>query len=150
MVHATPFVRAGLALAALLAGSVLLAEEPASGSKKDDNKKDTDNPVMAQLMARFDAWDTNKDGFLDKDELAKALGENRAKRALELYDKDSDGKISKDEYTAWAKAYVKELTARAGGDGPREGAGRREGGQAPPPPPRREGGAPPRPPRGRG
>jgi hypothetical protein len=147
MLHATPFVRAGLALAALLAGSVLLADEPASGSKKDTDKKEPDNPVLAQLMARFDAWDTNKDGFLDKDELTKALGENRAKRALELYDKDSDGKISKDEYTAWAKAYVKELTGRAG-DGAREG-GRREGGQAAPPP-RREGGAPPRPPRGRG
>jgi hypothetical protein len=28
---------------------------------------------MKQLHARFKAWDTNKDGFLDKDELAKAF-----------------------------------------------------------------------------
>lgn len=113
MPYASTLIRSAIVLAIFLMGSTLLADGPGD--------------IMAQLMARFDAWDTNKDGFVDKEELTKALGEARANRVLQLYDKDKDGKLSKEEYTAWAKAYVAELKARQGGDRPREGAPRPRG-----------------------
>lgn len=115
-----PWTGMALGLLTILVGSWALAEEPKPGAKKEGG----DNPVLTQLLARFDAWDTNKDGFLDKEELTKALGETRAARTLQLYDKNGDGKISREEYTAWAKAYAQELKTRQQGDRPREG-GRR-------------------------
>ena len=93
-----------LGLAGFLAGAEVRAEEPRPAPKKD---APIDNPFLAQLLARFDAWDTNKDGFLDKEELTRALGAARANAALEKYGKE--GKISKEDYTAWARGYVQEM-----------------------------------------
>jgi hypothetical protein len=124
MLHSPNLWRFVLALgmAAALAGPSLAEERPER--KKDEPGGD----LMARLMARFDAWDTNKDGFLDKEELTKALGASRAAAALERYDKDGDGKLSRAEYDAWARRYVKEVMSRFEGV-PREGAGREGGGR---------------------
>jgi hypothetical protein len=117
-----------LGLAGFLVGFEVPAEEPRPAPK---NNAPADNPFLAQLLARFDAWDTNKDGFLDKEELTRALGAARANAALEKYGKD--GKISKEDYTAWARDYVQQ-TIKAQQDFikvqqalPREGAPRPRG-----------------------
>src|SRR5262245_1628318 len=93
----------GIALASLYAGSVMAEDKPAP--KKDGAA--ADNPFLARVLARFDAWDKNKDGFLDKEELTDALGAARAAAALERYGKE--GKISREQYEAWARNYVQEL-----------------------------------------
>ena len=59
----------------------------------------------------FEQVDTNKNGYLEKDELKKlieqmvnkfkkdvAIPEDKVKSALELIDTDKDGKISKEEF----------------------------------------------------
>src|SRR5215471_12062691 len=107
-----------LVLGFVLLGAAVRAEDKPA-PKKDAPKGDD---VLGQLMARFDAWDTNKDGMLDKEELTKALGEFRANEVLKRYDTNKDGKLSRDEYMAWARAYAAELKARQQGG---EGAKRR-------------------------
>jgi len=104
-----------------LTGSVL-AEEPKPTPKKDGGA--TDNPFLARVLARFDAWDKNKAGFLDKEELTEALGATRASAALERYGKE--GKISREQYEAWARNYVQELI-KAQQAQQREGRPRRPG-----------------------
>jgi len=45
-----------------------------TGAQMKNPKTKHDVPYyMKQLTARFKSWDTNKDGFLDKDELARAF-----------------------------------------------------------------------------
>jgi hypothetical protein len=63
----TSWLRA-LAVAGLLALAVTAV--PAAGTKKDPPGT---APIMAQLRATFAAWDLNSDGYLDKEELAKAF-----------------------------------------------------------------------------
>jgi len=111
--------RIAIVLGVFLTGMIVHAEEPKPAPKKDAPKG---GDVLGQLMARFDAWDTNKDGMLDKEELTKALGEFRANEVLKRYDTNKDGKLSRDEYMAWARAYAAELKARQQGG---EGAKRR-------------------------
>ena len=90
--------------------------------------------IQSQLRGLFAASDTNKDGFLDKDELARAIRNPKAKaydftpegkparpfgpRDFDKYpdfaflcrvDRDNDGKISRDEFEAWAYDYAEFL-----------------------------------------
>jgi hypothetical protein len=97
--------RIAIVLGVFLLGTLVHADEP----KKDAPKGDD---LVGMLMARFDAWDTNKDGVLDMDELTKALGESRAKAVLQRYDTNKDGKLSRDEYATWARAYAAEIKSR--------------------------------------
>jgi Ca2+-binding EF-hand superfamily protein len=82
---------------------------------------------LGQLRLLFDSWDLNRDGFVDRAELAKAFrgpharpytGAAPASRVADRYpdfafmlqvDRDKDGKISADEFEAWAKGYLQEL-----------------------------------------
>lgn len=61
--------------------------------KKKDKKKDDKEPRMPWLAAHFDELDTNKDGFLTAEELKAEVD-----RVFKLFDKNSDGKLTKDEY----------------------------------------------------
>jgi Ca2+-binding EF-hand superfamily protein len=84
--------------------------------------------VMGQLRLVFATWDINGDGYLDKQELAKAFRGADAKAyerpkdgsstsapdfakypdhalLIEL-DVNGDGRISKDEFEAWARDYA--------------------------------------------
>jgi hypothetical protein len=85
------------------------------------------NVILGQLAAWFTHWDKDKDGYLDKEELAKAFRGSKAKpveasadketsegkstklpadaKFLEQLDTDGDGKISRKEFDAWAKDY---------------------------------------------
>jgi hypothetical protein len=69
-----------LAYKALAAGLTLALAVTVAGADALDPKPERDPPdppgtatYMAQLRALFDAWDLNKDGYLDKAELAKAF-----------------------------------------------------------------------------
>jgi Ca2+-binding EF-hand superfamily protein len=121
-----------------------LAALPALGSPADDvknpgptNRPDPagTGPIMVQLRHLFAAWDTNKDGFLDKDELARAFrgararpfdprtdgnGKANARPSRSKYpdyhflaevDQNGDGKVSRDEFNTWARDYAVSLKA---------------------------------------
>ncbi len=127
----TSWLRA-LAAAGLFA--LIATAVPAAGTKKDPPGTAA---IMAQLRATFAAWDLNSDGYLDKDELAKAFrgddakpydykasttdgesGKSTSKPDYSQYadytfltalDTDKDEKISKDEFETWARSYAVQL-----------------------------------------
>lgn len=92
------------------------------------------DPALAQqaapapLAGGFDKWDANKDGFWDAAELANAFRGVNAKpiedkagvkdahpdhQFLALWDKDKDGKISKDEYEKYEQKLIADLKSAA-------------------------------------
>jgi Ca2+-binding EF-hand superfamily protein len=94
----------GVFLASALAW--LLVSTAVVGDDKDDSggSKKPDPPgtalIMGQLRAVFAAWDLDKDGYLDKEELAKAFRGPKAKpfdyKAPTKDDKDNDADTDKD------------------------------------------------------
>ncbi len=110
--------------------TVLLAEGSTAAPKKDPAGTAV---LMGQLRLLFDTWDLNNDGYLDKQELAKAFRGSdakpyekpaagsttgSAKPDLSKYpdhvllvelDVNSDGKISKAEFENWARDYAVSL-----------------------------------------
>lgn len=109
----------------LLVFAILLASV-ATAPAQDDSPppKKPDPPGTARYMARFrdifDTWDRNKDGSLDKQELAVAFRGPGAKpydadkkekdyssypdyNYLVQLDTDSDKKISRDEFETWGR-----------------------------------------------
>src|SRR5262249_31666226 len=62
-------------LALLLVGPALAADSADDTPRPDKEPPDPPGTslYMNQFRALFDAWDLNKDGFLDKEELAKAF-----------------------------------------------------------------------------
>jgi Ca2+-binding EF-hand superfamily protein len=114
-----PFAAAGLLL-------LLVTVVPAAPPKKDPPGTSL---TMGQLRALFATWDLNGDGYLDKQELARAFrgpharpyeprAESNAKADHSKYpdylflvelDANNDGRISKDEFTTWARDYAVQL-----------------------------------------
>jgi EF-hand domain pair len=106
----------------------------AGGDDKKPQKERRDyagtSVLMGQFRALFDAWDLNKDGNLDRHELAKAFrGANAtaykpasddkltAKARASKYpdyeflielDQNRDGKISRTEFIDWARSFALE------------------------------------------
>jgi hypothetical protein len=70
-------------LAAVLAALIPLISLGDDSSKPSSTQKKTDpkgtGPIMSQLRSLFDAWDLNKDTYLDKEELARAFRGPKAK-----------------------------------------------------------------------
>jgi Ca2+-binding EF-hand superfamily protein len=89
-------------LAALLTATAGAAadNDDAGGAKKPDPPGTA--LIMGQLRALFAAWDLDKDGYLDKEELAKAFRGPKAKPfdykapSKDAKDKDTDKDTSKD------------------------------------------------------
>ena len=134
----------------LLLAAALMADEAETKPKKGSKDPKGTSLYMGQLRALFDAWDTNKDGYLDKEELAVAFRgagarpydykkessekdrdadkdsekDKGTKKApnysrypdynfLVQLDVDRDQKISRDEFTAWARDYAVQLKKQA-------------------------------------
>jgi Ca2+-binding EF-hand superfamily protein len=75
----------------------------------------------AEMVTRIMAMDTNKDGFVDKDEAPERMVQGMFPRA----DSNGDGKLSKEELTKFAAQMG---GPRPGGNAPRGGE---EGGERP-------------------
>jgi Ca2+-binding EF-hand superfamily protein len=81
---------------------------------------------LGQMRLIFDSWDLNRDGYVDRKELAKAFRGPGAKpysgtapvlKVADRYpdhammfqlDLNKDGKISSDEFEEWAKSYLQQ------------------------------------------
>lgn len=77
-------------------------------AKKDDKKPDKDEEELAKqnfkrMMDEFKRQDTNGNGYLELSELVAWMGLGKGPDFLKAHDTDKDGKISRDEYEAWAQ-----------------------------------------------
>ena len=110
---------------------------------------------LAVQNKRFDDFDRNKDGVIDKsdfDAMRRDMVGYQVKRFLHAYGADADGKVTRDQFYKVAKERFARLDRKGEGrimiggpddDGLNMGGGRRPGGRggpdrganAPPPPP---------------
>ena len=94
---------AGLAL--LLGAAVVADDGKDKGKKRPKDPKGT-SLYMGQLRALFDAWDRNKDDYLDKEELAVAFrGAGARPYDYKKESSEKDGDSEKDKETKKAPAY---------------------------------------------
>ncbi len=90
----------------LVAGLVLITAGVAGAAPKKDPAGTT--LYMGQLRLLFASVDANKDGYLEPSELARAFPSQGDKVLIQL-DQDGDGRVSRDEFMAWAREYAKQL-----------------------------------------
>jgi hypothetical protein len=91
-------------------GLVLLTAGVAGAAPKKDPAGTT--LYMGQLRLLFANTDANKDGYLEKSELAKAFA-GQGNTVLVQLDQDGDGRVSRDEFMAWAREYALRLKTLA-------------------------------------
>jgi len=137
---ACAFAILGLSLGLLaLASAQSPRERPEKPAAKDDK---ADLPAVKRTVDRMMAFDKNKDGKLEKDEIT----DRRLLRVFERADADKDGVVTKEELTAMAVRMNEDNDGRPGGFGPGDGPpGGPPGGSGDGPP-----GGPGGPPGGRG
>ena len=73
---------------------------------------------LAAETKRFDGWDRNKDGVVDKadvDLMRKEMVDYQIKRFLHAYGADADGKVTKDQYYKVAKERFAQLDRKGEG-----------------------------------
>lgn len=101
-----------------------------SEAKKVADKEDKANsPAVKSMVDRLMAFDKNKDGKLEKDEIT----DPRMMRLFERADADKDGVVTKEELTAMAVRMTDGNAGRPGGFGPPGGPGGPPGGPGGPP-----------------
>ena len=104
--------------------------EPRDGAPKTDSSADAKAKAADALVSRMMAFDKNKDGKLTRDEVT----DPRLERMFDRADADHDGVVTKEELTAWA---TKTAAEDSGNRDARDGMGPPDGG--PDGPPRRRG-----------
>lgn len=113
----------------------LLTRAEAQQPKNAPAKKDdkADSGAVKGIVDRMMIFDKNKDGKLSKDEIT----DQRLLRMFERADADKDGIVTKEELTALAVRMTEEADGPRGGFGPPSGppGGRGPGGFGAPPPP---------------
>lgn len=121
-----------IALAALsFSAAPVFAEDaptpPPAGDVKPDGKPPVDAKKAAEFEKRgkemFDKTDTDKDGFLSREEMA-ASQKARMDEMFEKTDTNKDGKLSPEELKAGREAMREKFKAKYKGDhhgGPEEG-----------------------------
>jgi hypothetical protein len=91
-------------LAAALATSVSLAEPKEDGAKDPAAAADSEKPKKKKpdLAARFVKLDKDSDGFVSAEELKAGFKKKpeMAEKMMKRKDKNSDGKLSKEEFVA--------------------------------------------------
>jgi Ca2+-binding EF-hand superfamily protein len=119
------------ALLVALFASLVLSTAGADKPSKVRRDPAGSTALMGKFRSLFANWDLNKDGYLDKGELAKAFrgadakpyepatgSPLSAKRVARKYpdheflielDQDGDGKISRTEFMDWARSYAGEM-----------------------------------------
>jgi hypothetical protein len=125
-------MRIGIATFALLASATAIAF--AQPPRPEGRPPGGDAGNVDSFLSRLMAFDANKDGRIQKDE----VGDARLRPLIERADGDKDGVVTKDELTA---LFAKESAALGPGRGPGPGA---VGGPVSPGP-RGPGGIPPQP-----
>lgn len=121
-----------IALATLsLSATTVFAEDaptpPPAADVKPDGKPPVDAKKAAEFEKRgkemFEKTDTNKDGFLSREEMAASQKE-RMDEMFEKTDTNKDGKLSPEELKAGREAMREKFKAKYKGDkhgGPEEG-----------------------------
>jgi Ca2+-binding EF-hand superfamily protein len=114
---------------AMVVAAAAAADKPSTPKVRRDLAGTT--ALMGKFRSLFANWDLNKDGYLDKGELARAFrgadarpyepttgSTLSAKTVARRYpdheflielDQDGDGKISRTEFMDWARSYVGDL-----------------------------------------
>jgi Ca2+-binding EF-hand superfamily protein len=90
-------------LAAFAIGAAVIAMNPATATNNEQR-----SAAAQKLHEKFDAADTNRDGYLSRDEAAKGMP--RAAAVFDEIDTDHDGRLTRAEITAYL---VKTRAARA-------------------------------------
>ncbi|MEZ4240924.1 MAG: hypothetical protein R3F59_33155 [Myxococcota bacterium] len=86
---------------AFLLSTAALAAEPAAPAAPATDAPSTEAPAAAP---KFEDLDVNKDLALDKTEVSK---NESLTKAFATVDTDKNGKLSKDEFTAWVEKTTK-------------------------------------------
>ncbi|HTU92380.1 MAG TPA: hypothetical protein VMF69_20025 [Gemmataceae bacterium] len=109
------FAILGLSLGVLtLAAAQSPKDRPAAAPKAGGKDDKANAPVVKSIVDRLMAFDKDKDGKLSKDEIT----DRRLSRLFERADADKDGVVTKEELTAMAVNMAKEDGGRQGGFGP--------------------------------
>jgi hypothetical protein len=109
----------------LVSAGILAADDNPKGNSKGSSTSSSAY-VLGQMRLLFDSWDLNRDGYVDRAELARAFrgpgarpyaGTQPAVKVQAKYpdhafmlqvDQDRDGKISQSEFEDWARGYLQE------------------------------------------
>jgi hypothetical protein len=122
----------GFAILGLSLGLLTLAVAQPPRDRPGDTPKAADkanSPAVKNIVDRLMAFDKNKDGKISKDEIT----DQRLRRLFERADADKDGVVTKEELTALATRMVEEAGAggQQGGFGPPGGGPGGPGGRGP-------------------
>lgn len=88
--------------------SMIVAAPAFAGDASKDGRGNTDRK---NFKTKFHSMDTNNDGMLDKDEIAKSKHPDMLMKA----DTDGDGMMSKDEFVTYKENVMNHESMKRGG-----------------------------------